>query len=88
MFNSLTNAGEDDHSQQESETSTDRVHHSGYKTITVIDVVDADTQNCAVGGDQGQEYTQRLMQRRHVLLQDDFYQLYQRSDYQDEYDGL
>ena len=47
-----------------------------------------DTQNTAVGRDQRQEYTQRLIQRRTHLLEHDLNHLHQRSDDQNEEDGL
>ena len=81
----LSQSCEQYHCQQEAKTCADGAEQGFHVVISICDILDRNTQYRTVSRDQRQEYTQRIVERRHVFLQRHFYQLYQRCDYQDEY---
>jgi hypothetical protein len=55
--------------------------------VAVVDIINGNTENCAVCGDQRKINTERLVHRRHRLLHEHLYELNQRRDDHDEHDG-
>ena len=62
--------------------------HSSHICAVVAHDQNGDSQNTAVGGDQGQINAQRVIQCNHVLLEEDLDELHQNSNDQNEHDGL
>ena len=97
-LHALAHAAEHDHSQHEADACADGTDQSldvGRAEAqsldvcaVVIDDQNGDSQNAAVGGDQGQVDAQRVVQRNDILLQEDLDELHQNCNDQNEHDGL
>ena len=88
LLHPAAHAGEQDHGHQEADAGAGGADDALREIIAIVDVQDGHAQDGAVGGDQGQIHTQRLVQRGDELLQHVLQQLHQDGDDQDEHDGL
>ena len=84
----LADAGEEHQRQRETDRRSDREGDALQKVELLLDHQNGDAQYGAVGRDERQEDTQRLVERRRELLEDDLDHLHQRRNDQNEDDGL
>ena len=77
LLHPAAHAGEQDHGHQEADAGAGGADDALREIIAVVDVQDGHAQDGAVGGDQGQIHTQRLVQRGDELLQHVLQQLHQ-----------
>ena len=88
VLKSGSHSCEDDHGKKETDSCSESVNQCLKIVISKVDVVDANTEYSAVGGDKRKIYTQCLVKGRDEFLQYHLYELYEGCDYEDEYDGL
>ena len=81
-------ARHDDHGEKETEAGAEGVEEGLGIVVTAVDVADADTEDGAVGCDQGKENTERLIEANHVFLHEHLDQLNECSDNENENDRL
>ena len=91
----LTYGSEDGESQAEAESGGNGKDDAGQevrlKPLSVVGALshkDSYAEDGAVGGDEGQEDAERLVQCGRYLLQDDLHHLHEGGDDEDEGDGL
>ena len=91
----LTQTGKDDERESKAEGGgqgeDDAGEEIGLKTLGIVGAIgyeDGHTEDAAVGGDQGEEHTQRLIERGGEFLEHDLDHLHEGSDDEDEDDGL
>ena len=91
----LAQAGKDDERKGEAQSGgqgiDDAGEEVGFEALTVIGAIgyeDGHTEDAAVGGDQGKEHAQRLIERGRELLEHDLDHLHQGGNHEDEDDGL
>ena len=70
------------------QTTGSAVDHTGQKAIAVLHIQQHHTQNSAIGGDQGQEHAQRLIQCRYGFFQEHLHHLHDGGDHQNKHHGL
>ena len=88
VLNSGAYACEEDHRYKEAYANAERANHGLDEVTALGDVLISDTENGTVGGDKGEIYAERLVQRRDELLENDLYELNKSCDNENEYDGL
>ena len=95
----LADACEEDQRESKAYCGSESVNGTGEETVlcaqrqfsqelVLVSYDKGYTENTAVGGDQRQEHTQCLIERRRDLLQHDLNHLHEGSDDEDEEDGL
>ena len=91
----LAQTGKHDEREGEAEGGSQGVDDAGeevgLEALTVIGAIgyeDGHTEDTAVGGDQGKEHAQRLIERGRELLEHDLDHLHQGGNHEDEDDGL
>ena len=88
VFHSLAQSRKDHDGDHKTERRGKTVHSPCKNSVLLLYVGDRHTQNRAVRGDERKVYTQRLIQRLHILFQEHFHKLHQRCDNQNKDDGL
>ena len=88
LVDALTDGSEQDDSQSEAQAAGSTVDSAQQEVVAFLNVYQNNTQNGAVGGDQGQEHAQSLVQSGDKLLQEHFHNLNQGGNDQNEGNGL
>ena len=84
----LTESGEEHHGEEEANTCGERIDDAFEQVVVLLDDKDGDTEDAAVGGDEGEEHAKCLIEGGHGLLEDNLNHLHQGCDDEDERDGL